>query len=125
MPAAYWTDFRGPNRDGDYREGPVRVDWPAGGLTPIWKQPAGAGYASFVIARNRAFTIEQRGPNEVVAAYDVAYGSRVVDQRVAGGIPRVDGRRRPARDADMVRRPPLSRSAPPASFAPWTREAGR
>lgn len=72
--AAYWTDFRGPNRDGEYREGPVRVDWPASGLTPIWKQPAGAGYASFVIARHRAFTIEQRGPNEVVAAYDVASG---------------------------------------------------
>ena len=52
----------------------MRVDWPASGLTPIWKQPAGAGYASFVIARNRAFTIEQRGPNEVVAAYDVASG---------------------------------------------------
>jgi outer membrane protein assembly factor BamB len=73
-PAAYWTDFRGPNRDGVYREGPLRVDWPSSGLTPIWKQPAGAGYASFVIARNRAFTIEQRGPNEVVAAYDVASG---------------------------------------------------
>ena len=72
--AAYWTDFRGPNRDGEYREGPLRVDWPASGLTPIWKQPAGAGYASFVIARNRAFTIEQRGSNEVVAAYDVASG---------------------------------------------------
>ena len=72
--AAYWTDFRGPNRDGEYREGPLRVDWPASGLTPIWKQPAGAGYASFVIARDRAFTIEQRGPNEVVAAYDVASG---------------------------------------------------
>jgi outer membrane protein assembly factor BamB len=73
-PAAYWTDFRGPRRDGVYTEGPVFVEWPAAGLKPIWKQPAGAGYASFVIARNRAFTIEQRGPHEVVAAYDVASG---------------------------------------------------
>jgi outer membrane protein assembly factor BamB len=72
--APYWTDFRGPKRDGEYREGPLRLDWPADGLTPIWKQPSGAGYASFVIARNRAFTIEQRGPNEVVAAYDVTSG---------------------------------------------------
>lgn len=70
----YWTDFRGPQRNGEYREGPLRVDWPASGLSPIWKQPVGAGYASFVIARNRAFTIEQRGANEVVAAYDVATG---------------------------------------------------
>lgn len=70
----YWTDFRGPFRDGHYRQRTVRTTWPAGGLKPIWKQPAGGGYASFVIARGRAFTIEQRGPQEVVAAYDVATG---------------------------------------------------
>jgi outer membrane protein assembly factor BamB len=71
---AYWTDFRGPLRDGHYRERPVFTDWPAAGLKPVWKQPVGAGYASFVIARGRAFTIEQRGTQEVVAAYDVPTG---------------------------------------------------
>ncbi|MGH9253861.1 MAG: PQQ-binding-like beta-propeller repeat protein [Vicinamibacterales bacterium] len=70
----YWTDFRGPFRDGHYRQHPIQTNWPAGGLTPIWKQPVGGGYASFVIARNRAFTIEQRGPREVVAGYDVRTG---------------------------------------------------
>ena len=73
-PAPYWTDFRGPNRDGSYQEVPVLADWPAAGLTPLWKQPVGGGYASFVVARGRAFTIEQRGPQEVVAAYDVPTG---------------------------------------------------
>ena len=70
----YWTDFRGPFRDGHYREQPIRTNWPANGLKPLWKQPIGGGYASFVIARNRAFTIEQRGPQEVVAGYDVQTG---------------------------------------------------
>lgn len=77
---ASWPDFRGPVRDGHYR-GPIRTDWPAEGLTPLWKQPAGGGYASFVTAgvtdgatAGRAFTIEQRGPEEVVAAYDIATG---------------------------------------------------
>jgi outer membrane protein assembly factor BamB len=70
----YWTDFRGPNRDGHYRERPIRTDWPAGGLKPMWKQPVGGGYASFAIARGRAFTIEQRGSDEVIAAYDVGTG---------------------------------------------------
>jgi outer membrane protein assembly factor BamB len=70
----YWTDFRGPGRDGHYRERPILTQWPADGLKPLWKQPVGGGYASFVIARGRAFTIEQRGPQEVVAAYDVATG---------------------------------------------------
>ncbi len=71
---ANWTDFRGPRRDGHYREGPILTSWPADGLKPIWKQPVGGGYASFVSAGGRAFTIEQRGPQEVVAAYDVATG---------------------------------------------------
>ncbi|MBA2301550.1 MAG: PQQ-like beta-propeller repeat protein [Acidobacteria bacterium] len=73
-PRAYWTNFRGPARDGHYLERPIRTDWPAGGLTPVWKQPVGGGYASFVAANGRAFTIEQRGGQEVVAAYDVPTG---------------------------------------------------
>ena len=73
-PPPYWTDFRGPRRDGEYRELPVLADWPQAGLTPLWKQPVGGGYASFVVARGRAFTIEQRGAQEVVAAYDVPTG---------------------------------------------------
>jgi outer membrane protein assembly factor BamB len=73
-PALFWTDFRGPRRDGRYDERPIRTDWPPAGLTPMWKQPVGGGYASFSIARGRAFTIEQRGGDEVVAAYDVVTG---------------------------------------------------
>ena len=70
----YWTDFRGPARDGRYLERPIRTAWPALGLTPLWKQPVGGGYASFTIARGRAFTIEQRGSQEVAAAYDLRTG---------------------------------------------------
>jgi outer membrane protein assembly factor BamB len=73
-PAWGWTDFRGPLRDGRYRGGAIFTDWSTAGLKPVWRQPVGGGYASFSIARGRAFTIEQRGPQEVVAAYDVATG---------------------------------------------------
>jgi outer membrane protein assembly factor BamB len=72
--STYWTDFRGPLRDGHYRQQAIRTDWPADGLKPMWKEPVGAGYASLVIANGRAFTIEQRGPQEVVAAYDLNTG---------------------------------------------------
>ena len=51
----------------------MRTDW-GRALTPLWKQPVGGGYASFVIAAGRAFTIEQRGGPEVAAAYDLATG---------------------------------------------------
>jgi outer membrane protein assembly factor BamB len=70
---APWPDFRGPRRDGKY-DGAIRTDWPADGLPPLWKQPIGLGYASFVVAGGRAFTIEQRRRQEVVSAYDVATG---------------------------------------------------
>jgi outer membrane protein assembly factor BamB len=76
-PGAYWTDFRGPARDGRYQEMPIFTTWPAEGLEPIWKQPVGGGYASFVVAHGRAFTIEQRRTKEVVAAYDVATGREI------------------------------------------------
>lgn len=70
----YWTDFRGPARDGRYDESNIMTQWPAEGLTPMWKQPIGGGYASFVVADGTAFTIEQRRKQEVVAAYDVETG---------------------------------------------------
>lgn len=70
----YWTDFRGPRRDGRYDEMNIQTNWPSNGLTPIWKQPIGVGYASFVIADGRAYTIEQRRGQEVVTAYDIATG---------------------------------------------------
>ena len=73
-PSAYWTDFRGPKRDGVYDEMDILTTWPAQGLPQLWKQPVGGGYASFVAAGGRAFTIEQRRSQEVVAAYDLETG---------------------------------------------------
>src|SRR5688572_14178503 len=69
-----WPDFRGPRRDGRYDGPPIRTDWPREGLPQLWKQPVGLGYASFVVADGRAFTIEQRRDQEVVAAYEVETG---------------------------------------------------
>ncbi len=71
--SAYWTRFRGPNGAGQYAQQPIRTDW-GGALAPLWKQPVGGGYSSFVIAEGRVFTIEQRGSRELAAAYDVATG---------------------------------------------------
>jgi outer membrane protein assembly factor BamB len=68
---AYWTDFRGPGRDGRYDEAPVSI---RGIEKPVWKQPVGGGYASFVVAHGRAFTIEQRRRQEVVTAYSLTTG---------------------------------------------------
>lgn len=70
----YWTDFRGPRRDGRYQETKILTEWPAEGLRPLWKQPGGGGYSSFAVADGRAFTIEQRLRREVVTAYEIDTG---------------------------------------------------
>jgi outer membrane protein assembly factor BamB len=67
-----WSGFRGARRDGHYRAGPIRTDWTT--LQPLWRQPVGGGHASFVAANGHAFTIEQRGAQEVAVAYDVLTG---------------------------------------------------
>ena len=77
LAAPYWTDFRGPNRDGLYAEQPINVDWTKSPPKLLWKQPVGGGYASFVVAEGLAFTIEQRREQEAVTAYDVETGREV------------------------------------------------
>ncbi len=72
--SSYWTDFRGPNRAGVYSQAPILTEWPADGLQRLWKQPVGAGYASFSVGEGRAYTIEQRRDREAVTAYDVETG---------------------------------------------------
>ena len=66
--------FPRPESRRAYTAAPIRTNWPREGLRRLWKQPIGAGYASFVVADGRAFTIEQRRNQEVVAAYDVQTG---------------------------------------------------
>ena len=92
----YWTDFRGPARDGRYNQTRIETEWPVEGLTPIWRQPIGGGYASFVVADTRAFTIEQRRDQEVVAAYELTSGRELwthawdayFDETMGGAGPR-------------------------------------
>jgi len=77
----YWTNFRGPRRDGKYEEANISTNWPANGLPVVWKQPVGVGHASFVVADGKAYTIEQRRSQEVVAAYDMNNGHELWTQK--------------------------------------------
>ena len=68
-PESFWPAYRGATRTGRY-DHPITTDWPDDGLPRRWHHPIGGGYASFVVAEGRLFTIEQRRASEVVAAYD-------------------------------------------------------
>ena len=74
-----WTNFRGARRDGKYDQ-TISTSWPSNGLPVLWKQPVGIGFSSFAIAEGKAYTIEQRRQQEVVAAYDVATGRELWTQ---------------------------------------------
>ena len=76
-----WTNFRGARRDGKYDEGSISTNWPVSGLPVLWKQPVGVGHASFVVADGKAYTIEQRRKQEVVAAYDINNGHEIWTQK--------------------------------------------
>ncbi|MEO8351323.1 MAG: PQQ-binding-like beta-propeller repeat protein [Chthoniobacteraceae bacterium] len=78
---AEWPGFRGADRLG-HTKGPALVtDWQANPPKLLWKKPVGAGWSSFAVAGPFAFTQEQRGPNEVVASYEVATGNEVWAQQ--------------------------------------------
>ena len=77
----YWTNFRGPRRDGKYDETSVSTTWPANGLPVLWKQPVGVGHSSFAVADGKAYTIEQRRAQEVVPAYDIGTGRELWTQK--------------------------------------------
>ena len=74
---AYWTDYRGPRRDGRYDEQALRANWPEDGPPEVWRTKVGGGYASVVAANGRLFTIEQRRDQEVLAAYDLHSGRQL------------------------------------------------
>ena len=69
-----WPGFRGRERDGVVRAGGFVLPWPEEGPRLLWDQPIGGGYSSFAIAGGRAYTIEQRGKEEVITCYGLATG---------------------------------------------------
>lgn len=72
--ALSFPQYLGPTREGRVAGVRLARDWAASPPALVWKIPVGAGWSGFVIERGLAITQEQRGPDEMVVAYDVATG---------------------------------------------------
>ena len=69
-----WPQYLGPARSGVVPDITLATDWASKPPRLLWRQPVGAGWAGFAVSGDFAITMEQRGKEEQVIAYELQTG---------------------------------------------------
>jgi outer membrane protein assembly factor BamB len=78
-----WPGFRGRARNGIANGARIATDWTSKPPQQVWRRAIGPGWSSFAVSGDLLFTQEQRGDDEIVAAYRVSTGEPVWRHRDA------------------------------------------
>ncbi|MGZ8920192.1 MAG: outer membrane protein assembly factor BamB family protein [Limisphaerales bacterium] len=77
IPKGEFPQFNGPGRNA-VLDGPVlETNWTSHPPKVLWRQSVGAGWSGFAVRDGLAITMEQRGEEEFVVAYELLTGRRV------------------------------------------------
>ena len=80
--AADWPHVRGPDYDSTSAETGLADHWPEAGPPVLWTRELGPGYAGFVVAEGRAFTLYQTATGMFLTALDADTGAELWAERV-------------------------------------------
>jgi outer membrane protein assembly factor BamB len=79
--AADWPQWRGPDRDGVWKETGIMKSFPAGGLIIPWRVPVGRGWSSPVVSHGRVYVTDAQvarpTAHERVLCFEEATGALV------------------------------------------------